>query len=135
ERSAGSGDIVTGHVLGNLGSVAADVGDYAKAREYYDRALAIAEKSDTPIQVAKLLNNLGTVLLDTDDSEAVPLFRRTAAIYEREEGPDHPDVAVALNNLSEALQEFGSLEEAREAEERALRIRESRLGPDHRLVA
>jgi CHAT domain-containing protein/tetratricopeptide (TPR) repeat protein len=135
EKSAGPGDIATGVALGDLGSVAADVADYAKAREYYDRALAIAEKSDTPIRVASLLNNLATVLMDIDDSGAVPLLRRAAAIYEKEEGPDHPYLAVALNNLSGALQDAGDLEEAREAEERALRIRETRLGPDHRLVA
>lgn len=37
--------------------------------------------------------------------EAVPLFKRSLAIHEKvyKDGPDHPDVAVSLNNLAALL--------------------------------
>ena len=36
--------------------------------------------------------------------EAEPLIRRDLAISEKALGPDHPDVAITLNNLAQLLQ-------------------------------
>jgi hypothetical protein len=46
-------------------------------------------------------------------------------------GPDHPEVAVGCNNLGGLLQAVGDLVGARVQLERALRIAEAALGPDH----
>jgi hypothetical protein len=46
-------------------------------------------------------------------------------------GPDHPDTATSLNNLAIVLRDQEDLEGARALQERALAIREARLGPDH----
>ena len=68
-------------------------------------------------------------------AEAEPLYRRALAIDERSYGPDHPDVARALNNLAELLQATNRLAEAEPLYRRALAIDERSYGPDHPTVA
>ncbi|MGH9360276.1 MAG: tetratricopeptide repeat protein [Thermoanaerobaculia bacterium] len=45
--------------------------------------------------------------------------------------PTTPNVATAVNNLGNVLQDLGDLQGARAAAERALGIVEATLGPDH----
>ena len=50
------------------------------------------------------LNNLAQLLKATNRlAEAEPLMRRALAIDEKSYGPDHPKVAIRLNNLAELL--------------------------------
>ncbi len=58
--------------------------------------------------------------------EAEPLMRRALAIDEGSYGPDHPNVATALNNLAELLQATNRLGEAEPLMRRALAIDERR---------
>jgi tetratricopeptide (TPR) repeat protein len=54
--------------LNNLGNVAANRGDLARAEQLYQQALAIDEKlAPNSLQVAGTLNNLGNVALDRGD--------------------------------------------------------------------
>src|SRR5262249_14182367 len=48
--------------------------------------------------------------------------------------PDHPDVAVSLNNLAELYGVQGRFADAEPLHKRSLAIREKTLGPDHPLV-
>jgi tetratricopeptide (TPR) repeat protein len=64
-------------------------------------------------------------------ADAVPLARRVLAIREKEQGPDHPDVATALNNLALLYLVHGRYLEAEPHFKRSLAIREKALGPDH----
>ena len=57
------------------------------------------------------------------------------AIREKVLGPDHPDVAVSLNNLGVLYQNQGRYDDAEPLYQRALEIREKVLGPDHPDVA
>ena len=50
---------------------------------------------------------------------------------ERGLGPEHPDVAMSLNNLATLYQDQGRYGEAEPLVQRALAIMEQRLGPDH----
>jgi tetratricopeptide (TPR) repeat protein len=50
-------------------------------------------------------------------------------------GPNHPDLALPLNDLGNLLLDAGDHEAARTLLERALEIRERALGPDHAGVA
>ncbi len=68
-------------------------------------------------------------------AEARPLAERALAINEAAHGPDHPEVAIALNNLAQILQDAGQLAEARPLAERSLAISEAAYGPDHPEVA
>jgi tetratricopeptide (TPR) repeat protein len=68
-------------------------------------------------------------------SDAEPLYKRALAVREQALGPDHPDVAVSLNNLAELYRAQGHYADAEPLHKRALAIREKALGPDHPGVA
>jgi tetratricopeptide (TPR) repeat protein len=113
-------------------------GEYAAARPYYERALAIREKTlgaDHP-DTATSLNKLGLLLQAMGDlARARPYYERALAIQEKAFGPDHPDTAQSLNNLGLLLQAMGDLARARPYYERALAIQEKALGADHPDIA
>jgi Tetratricopeptide repeat len=54
-----------------------------------------------------------------------------SAIYEASLGPDHSYTALSLDNLATVLHDEGDVAGARRLYERALAIRETRLGLDH----
>jgi tetratricopeptide (TPR) repeat protein len=68
-------------------------------------------------------------------AEARPLAERALTITEAAYGPDHPTVAIRLNNLAIILQDLGQAAEARPLAERVLTIDEAAYGPDHPDVA
>ncbi|MCA9708567.1 MAG: tetratricopeptide repeat protein, partial [Myxococcales bacterium] len=66
---------------------------------------------------------------------AVEAFRISRQHIEHEYGKLHPNTATVLDNLASALSERGDHEEARQLQDRALRIRETNLGLEHPEVA
>ena len=58
-------------------------------------------------------------------------YQRALAIDEKAFGPDHPNVAIRVNNLGMVLKDLGDLDGARKAYQRALAIFEMVLGADH----
>jgi tetratricopeptide (TPR) repeat protein len=68
-------------------------------------------------------------------AEARPLAERALAITEAAYGPDHPDVAIRLNNLALIWRDLGEPGTARPLADRALAITEAAYGPDHPDVA
>ncbi len=121
-----------------LGYHLLQMGDYAGARPYYERALAIWEQAlgpDHPL-TARSLNSLGTLLqAQGDTAGARPYCERALAIREKVLGPEHPDTARSLDNLGHLLQAQGDYAGARPYVERALAIREKAMGPDHPTTA
>ena len=67
--------------------------------------------------------------------EAEPLMRRALAIDEASFGPEHPEVAIRLNNLALLLKDTNRLGEAEPLMRRALSISEASLGPEHPRIA
>lgn len=63
--------------------------------------------------------------------KAEPLLRRALAIEEAEYGPDHPEVANALNCLASLLHDMNRYQEAEPLYRLALAIDEVGLGPNH----
>ncbi len=68
-------------------------------------------------------------------SLAEPLLMRALAINEKSYGSEHPDVARALNNLAQLLQDTNRLSEAEPLMKRVVTIFEKSYGPDHPNVA
>jgi tetratricopeptide (TPR) repeat protein len=121
-----------------LGGHLNTVGDYAGARPYYERALAIrrnvlrAEHPDTAVS----LNNLGGLLYAMGDyAGARPYLERALAINEKVFGAAHPYTAESLNNLGGLLDSMGDYAGARPYYERALAICEKKLVTEHPLAA
>lgn len=84
----------------------------------------------------RILNQTGRYLTERGRyTEAEPLHERALAIGERAVGPDHPDVAMSLNNLAVVRWQQGRYVEAEPLYERALTIRERAFTPDHPDVA
>ncbi|MBK8092774.1 MAG: tetratricopeptide repeat protein [Verrucomicrobiaceae bacterium] len=96
--------------------------------------LSDAEAAETGFP--RLLNVFGLFYqTKADFSTAEPLHRRALHIDEASYGPDHPEVATALNNLATLLQVTNRLAGAEPLYRRALRITEASYGPDHPSVA
>ncbi len=100
-------------------------------REYSVQVLSLEESGSTLLanSVASTLYELGRY------SEAEPLMRRALQIDETSYGPDHPTVAIDLNNLAQLLKDTNRLTEAEPLMRRALQIDETSYGPDHPTVA
>jgi tetratricopeptide (TPR) repeat protein len=98
-------------------------------------ALAVARRADAAgvaELTATLFNRLGVLFhAKADYAQAELLYRLAFAIGEKTLGPDHPSVAISLNNLAQLLQNTNRLAEAEPLMRRALAILETSLGPDH----
>ena len=70
-----------------------------------------------------------------DRREAEPLHKRALAIQEKALGPDHPDLAINMNNLAALYTNQGRYGEAEPLFKRVLEIDEQALGPEHPDVA
>ncbi|NOH03546.1 MAG: tetratricopeptide repeat protein [Chloroflexi bacterium] len=96
---------------------------------------AHAEKASLK-SAGTLWNNYGYHLwVIADHFGARQAFERALKIDEAAFGPDHPKVAIRVNNLGSVLQDLGDPSAAREMFERALKIDEAAFGPDHPNIA
>lgn len=110
------------------------IGNYSEAQLYYERSLAIREKTLGPNhpEVASSLNDLGTLRRVMGDLiGARSYLERALAIRERILGPNHPHTASSLNKLGGLLNSVGDLVGAQSYFKRALAIWEKNLGTDH----
>ena len=103
-------------------------------------ALAVARRADEAgiaEPTARLFNQLGVAASTRRRATPRPSrsMRRALAIDEASYGPDHPEVAIRLNNLAQLLQATNRLAEAEPLYRRALAIDEASYGPDHPDVA
>src|SRR5205085_593765 len=86
-----------------------DVGDYhnwPRCQQYLPHALACAAWIDdwtfTFSEAGRLLNQVGYYLDDRAQyTEAELLYQRALAIGEKALGPEHPNLAIRLNNLAQ----------------------------------
>jgi tetratricopeptide (TPR) repeat protein len=102
----------------------------------YLRAVTEAAQRREDIQTARLNMALGRALhLLGDYTGAQPAYQRALALSERVLGPDHPDVAMSLNNLALLYRAQGRYGEAEPLHQRALALCERVLGPDHPATA
>ncbi|MEM1204445.1 MAG: tetratricopeptide repeat protein [Acidobacteriota bacterium] len=122
-------------VLNNLALALCHQGDLERAEDTARENLAFRESIwGYGVQVAFGANNLAYVLnhrRDVDLEEQVKLFQRTLEIRLRHHGPNHPDVAVAHNNLGSALHFKGDYSQAAHHLERAQGIWAAFLDADH----
>ncbi len=102
-------------------------------REVLDEASKTIDEElkEQPLVQARLMNTMGSVYHSLGlYEEELPLVERALEIRIAAEGPEHANVALALNNLAILKAEQWKLDEARELYERALRISEKAYGKD-----
>jgi tetratricopeptide (TPR) repeat protein len=115
-----------------------DIGHYAAAQPYYERALDIREQvlGKSHPDTASTLDALGWLFYKQGDYEAAsPYYTRALAIREQVLGGSHPDTATTLNNLGNLLWSQGKYTEAQSYCERALKIRRDFFGEEDPYVA
>lgn len=88
------------------------------------------------IEAASLLSRTSDYLYEAGLYEqAQQLYQQTLGIREQALGPDHPQVAEALRELTKVYAAQGKHKQAEPLSLRALRICEQAYGPHHRLAA
>ncbi|MFM7865821.1 MAG: tetratricopeptide repeat protein, partial [Planctomycetaceae bacterium] len=109
---------------------------YSPARPHLARILPTADKAGIAQPTARLMNEFGLHLhARADFADAEPLYRRALSIDETSYGPNHPTVAIRLNNLAELLRVTNRRSEAEPLYRRALSISATSYGPNHPEVA
>ncbi len=125
--------------LNNLAALYQAQGRYAEAEPLYKRALGDPREGARPRPPRCRHRRSTTWPGCTKPRAATPRPSRSTsaalAICEKALGPDHPDVATALNNLAVLYRAQGRYAEAEPLYKRSLAIREKALGPDHPDVA
>jgi tetratricopeptide (TPR) repeat protein len=117
-----------------------DVRTWPVCARLLPHALAVAGHAEI-LQVAseatgRLLNQAGLYLKGRAEfAQAKAAFERALAIWKKQLGPEHPQVATVVNNLGSVLHDLGDLAGARAHFERALVIDEAAFGPHHPNVA
>lgn len=121
--------------LNNLAGVYERQGRFGDAEVAAKRSLAIAENapgSADPMALIRPLTTLGIVFSKQERYDvAGPLLVRALDLSEKAFGPNHPDVAVGLNNLAILRHQMGDTASAERLHRRALAIRERVLGSQH----
>jgi len=120
-----------------------EAGDVAGGQRLFERSVAIAEARHGPnsLEAADLLMSFGA-MLNQLDGEQVPrktalaggYLRRAGPAYRAALGPDHPEVATALNTYADILRLDTPDDPPAEAERalnEAYRIRLASRGPHH----
>ena len=86
-------------------------------------------------QWKELISKVATLYQQGRHSEAANVAEEALAVAEKTFDPDHPDVAISLDNLAMVYQAQGRYSEAESLHKRALGIYEKALRPDHPHVA
>ena len=119
-----------------LGLLYDRVRDGDRARDYFEKALALYEKAQDHSQHVMLLNQLGALCRkDGDYAAAEKNYQRAVEAAMALHGPSHPEVSTALNNLGVACTETRDFVRAESYHMQALAIRETSYGAMHPEVA
>jgi CHAT domain-containing protein/Flp pilus assembly protein TadD len=97
--------------------------------------LSQSAQSDDFAEVKRLNDEVARLYGKGKYDEAIPLAEQALAIYEKNLGPDHPQVATSLDSLAELYWAKGDYAKAEPLYQRALAIKEKALGPEHPNVA
>lgn len=112
-------------------------GECVRLLPHSTTAAAHCEAEEAGLEFAAVLLSQSAIYLRAraDFAGARALNERALKIHVASYGPEHPTVAISLNNLGSVLEELGNFEDARRHFTRALRIAEASHGPDHPHVA
>ncbi|MFY0538464.1 tetratricopeptide repeat protein [Nannocystis pusilla] len=137
----GSDPVLQARFLTALARIRLNQGDSTDAAELATRALELLEHPATPaaggdigrqLERANVITMLGKAAYSRGEFEVADRHYQSVLTIRREAlGPDHPDVASALNDLGDNDYARGRYAEARANLELALALRTRVLGPGH----
>ena len=133
----GEKDIDYGSTLGDLAALKKDMGKNEEATALQRKTLEIFRGAlgDQHPEVAIILNNLATSIVEDRPAEAETLLRQAIGIKQRLFGPDHIEMSALYGNLARTLAKQGRGQEARPLVDRALSIAKAGYGPNHARTA
>lgn len=109
---------------------------FAEAEKHFIQALELAETP--PFNNDRLhfsLYQLAEIYrIQSKFAEAELILKRTLEVDEELLGPEHPNVALGLNNLASNYRIRGRYEEAEALLKKALKVLEDSMGKEHALV-
>jgi eukaryotic-like serine/threonine-protein kinase len=101
-----------------------------------DARAALDRLGSAPLLEADFYLQIGSLATARGDSEqAGEYHRRALEIREAQLGADHPEVAISLTNIANALRAQGHHQQSEEMARKALAIFEAQLGADHPYTA
>lgn len=122
-----------------LGKYFRSVSRREEAEEHFRAAVAILRQVDPGgAQLADALSGLGNLLgkdYVEEFEEAEVLLREALDIYKVTWGEEHPDYAIALNNLASALWDLERWQEGDALMERSIELKRQLYGASHPNIA
>ncbi len=105
EKTLGPDHLDVGTSSNDLAELYRGLSRFAEAEPLFKRAISIYEQARAPhAHLSQSLNNLAELYqVQGRYADAEPLHKRALGIREKALGPEHPDVAVSLNNLGRAV--------------------------------
>lgn len=124
-------------VLGALGAVRLEQGDFKAAEANYKRAVDLKRRTSPNLpSLAAALNNLALLYTQIGDLQrAEPLYEEALSIHRKALGEVHPRTSTSLNNLALLLSEKKEYERAEEMLQQALKIERELRDGNHPSVA
>lgn len=114
------------------------IGDYPRAMEYFEKALAIRERALGPDHpsTANAYSSIGTLYDNMGDyKKAFEYHIKALTIREKCFGEDHPDTTTSYTNIGGMYWNIGDYVHALEYYEKALAIMKKHIVSDHRAIA
>ena len=122
------------YIYHEIGVSKNNLGEYAEAVKFYEKALAINEKTlpSTHPDLATSYSNLGRVYDHMGEySQALSFHQKALAIREKTLPSTHPDLATSYSNLGRVYDSMGEYSQALSFHQKALAIIEKTLPSNH----
>lgn len=110
-RRAAANPAHTWIALHGAGNLALDLGEYARAKAYYEESLIITRQLGLKRGIANSLLNLSSVVLYQGDIRQAIALQEEALTIHREAG-NKIGIALAMHNLASMLEEQGEYDQA-----------------------
>ncbi|CAF0819024.1 unnamed protein product [Adineta steineri] len=117
-----------------LGSIKNDQGEYQEALTYYEKSLAIDQKTlpSNHLNFTKSYNNIGVVYDSMGDyPKALFHYEKALAIRQQSLPSNHPDLAKSYNNIGTVYGSMGDYRKALPYFEKGLAIQQQSLPSNH----
>ncbi len=122
--------------LHNLGLISSELGQYANAKEYYQRELKLRGEANDLVGAGVAYSSLGAVLqIEGSFPDAETCFKKAVTVLSRYAGPNDLKTAMAFNRLGWLYTLWGRTDEANESLQKADEAAEKALpGDDPALI-
>jgi tetratricopeptide (TPR) repeat protein len=123
-----------GVIYHQLGRIKDEQGHYEEAITFYEKSLAISQKTLPPTHpdLAVSYNNIGNVYRNMGEySKALSYHEKVLEIRQKTLPPTHPDLAVSYGNIGMVYDDMGEYSKALSYYEKALEIQQKTLPPTH----